>query len=302
MNINKVSNLNFKANYFTIEKRGKYFFPTVISTDNEENLGKEPVIQYERNGEKYEFPMVYDGKYYTTKVIVRPDKYRIFYKDTGKYERNGEEQVINPLNFIKTATTKDRKYNHLPLEEAIAKGEAKGKVFVNTFDIPQDTPAILILDEIKKEEDIISADIPPNVNSIIVSSAEIGVLDHIANLTRNKYQVFSIVWDEVKYNDLKKLGGKYININNESGILDYHETEPISLQTEIKPQKQVEVPKLENVERLLTFDELTPQNCGNKGYRLSLMQKLVKEGKLKDINIPNGFVIPEGYIKKYNEY
>ena len=44
------------------------------------------------------------------------------------------------------------------------------------------------------------------------------------------------------------------------------------------------------------------QNCGNKGYRLGVMQKLAKEGILKDITIPNGFVIPEGYINKHIEY
>ena len=79
MNINKISNINFQANYYTIEKRGKFFLPTVISTDNEENLGKEPVLQYEQNGKKYELPMVYDGKYYTTQSTVDSNKYRIFH-------------------------------------------------------------------------------------------------------------------------------------------------------------------------------------------------------------------------------
>jgi len=304
MQINKIgiNNINFKANYFTIEKRGKFFFPTVISTDNEENLGKEPVLQYERNGEKYEFPMVYDGKYYTTKVMVRPEKYRIFYQDTGKYERNGQEQVINPLNFIKTATKEDRKYNHLPLEQAIAKGEVNGKVFVNTLDIPKDVPVILILDVIQKNEDIIVASIPQNVKSIIVSSAEMSTLDHIANMARNKYQVFSIVWDDDKFNDLKNQVGKCIYLSNESGFLDYKEIGLNELTNDIENPILIIPPKLENVERLLNFDELTPQNCGNKGYRLGVMQKLVKDGILKDINIPNGFVIPEGYINKYIEY
>ncbi len=32
------------------------------------------------------------------------------------------------------------------------------------------------------------------------------------------------------------------------------------------------------------------------------MQELVKEGKLKDISIPNYFVIPEGYLNKAKEY
>ena len=125
-----------------------------ISTDNKENLGKEPVLQYERRGKKQDFPMVYDGQYYTTKVIVRPDKYRIFYKDTGKYERNGEYQIINPLYYVKIATQHYRKQNNLPLENSIARGEVEGKVFVNTLDIPQDIPAILILDEITTQLDV----------------------------------------------------------------------------------------------------------------------------------------------------
>ena len=309
MQINKISinnnQLSFKANYITIEKRGKFFIPTVVSTDNEENLGKEPVLQYERKGEKYEFPMVYDGKYYTTKSTIGSNKYRIYYKDTGKYERNGQEQVINPLNLIKTATKEDRIYNNLPLEQAIAKGDANGKVFVNTVEIPKDVPAILILDKVEKVEDIILAGIPENVKSIIVSSAKMDTLDHIANLTRNKYQVFSIIWDDDKFNKLKEQNGKYLSLNNESGILDYEVIDAKELTNEdVNPISSITIvpPKLENVEKLLDFDELTPQNCGNKGYRLSVMQKLVRDGKLKDINIPQGFVIPEGYINKYIEY
>lgn len=309
MQINKISTtnkfINFKANFFTVQKRGKYFYHTAISTDNQENLGKEPVLIYEKEGEKYEIPMVYDGKYYTTQSSVNTNKYRIFYKDSGKYEKGGIEQVINPLKFIKTATKEDRKYNRLPLEQAISKGEAKGKVYVNTFDIPKDVPAILILNEIEKEEDVILTDIPKNVKSIIVSSAKMGVLDHIANLTRNKYQVFSIVWDDNKFNDLKNQEGKYLSINNEREILEYKEIGVSELTTDnvnSVSSSAITPPKLENVERLLNFDELTPQNCGNKGYRISLMQKLVRNGILKDINIPKGFVIPEGYVNKYIEY
>ncbi len=309
MQINKISTtnkfINFKANFFTVQKRGKYFYHTAISTDNQENLGKEPVLIYEKEGEKYEIPMVYDGKFYTTQSSVSTNKYRIFYKDTGKYEKGGIEQVINPLKFIKTATIEDRKYNRLPLEQAISKGEVKGKVYVNTFDIPKDVPAILILNEIEKEEDVILTDIPKNVKSIIVSSAKMGVLDHIANLTRNKYQVFSIVWDDNKFNDLKNQEGKYLSINNEREILEYKEIGISELTTEnvnSVSSSAITPPKLENVERLLNFDELTPQNCGNKGYRISLMQKLVRNGILKDINIPKGFVIPEGYVNKYIEY
>lgn len=45
MQINKISNTYFKANFFTIEKRGKSYDLSKISTDNEEKLGKEPVLE-----------------------------------------------------------------------------------------------------------------------------------------------------------------------------------------------------------------------------------------------------------------
>ena len=292
---------NFKANYFTIEKRGKYYNLDKISTDNAEKLGEKPVLQANIQNVDCEFPMLYDGKYYTTELPSYVKKYRIFYKDTGKYENNGEEQSFNPMLLKKIAVTEDRKFNKLPLEHSFAKGEASGKVFVNTFDIPKDMPVILVLDEVNNEETLI-LDVPHNVKGVITSSCDFGVLSHVANLTRNRISAMSIIWDEDKYNNLKDLEGKYISVNNESGVLEYNEVNPKSTEIKFKPVEKVELPKLENVERLLNFDELTPQNCGNKGYRLGIMQKLVKEGKLRDINIPNGFVIPEGYINNFREY
>ena len=298
MQINQIG-INFKSNYFTVEKIGNHYNLSKISTDNEENLGKEPVIQTQYAGCNVELPMAYDGKYYTADVERSVNKYRIFYKDTGKYENNGKEQIINPLMFTKFAAREDRIYNNMPQEHAIAKGDTEGLVVVNSFDIPTDVPVILVMDEIIQEETLI-LDIPHNVKGVIVSSCDMGHLSHAANLTRNRIPVMSIVWDEGKYNDLKTQSGKYISVNNENGILEYKETRPNKYIAETT--EKIEVTKLKNVERLLDFDELTLQNCGNKGYRLGIMQKLVKEGKLKDITIPKGFVIPEGYINKYREY
>ena len=303
MQINKIginNNLNFKANYFRVDKLGKHYQFMTISTDNEENLGKEPVLQYEKCGKLQDFPMVYDRKYYTTEVVVRPDKYRIFYKDTGKYERNGEYQIINPLYYTKIATQQYRKQNNLPLENSIAKGEVEGKVFVNTLDIPQDVPAILILDEISTADDLV-LNIPQNVKGVITSQTDIEILDHTANLVRNHYKVLSVVFDDDKFDDLKKQEGKNLYINNENGLVEYKEIDAIN-KIETNPIQAVEPPKLENVERLLTYDELTPQNCGNKGYRLSLIKQLIENGQLENIQIPQGFVIPEGYINKFREY
>ena len=305
MQINKIgvnnNQLTFKANYFTVDKRGSYFNIRKISTDNEENLGKEPVLQTKYLGEDVELPMIYDGKYYTAESKYDINNYRIFYKDTGKYERNGKEQVINQPYYTKIATKEDKKYNNLPTEQAFAKGKADGKVFVNTSDIPEDIPAILILDEIKDEETLVLG-IPHNVKGIITSSCNFGVLSHCANLTRNRISAISIILDEDKFNNLKNQEGKYIRINNEDGILKYDNVKPNEPTEQFIYQKPIQPPILKNVERLLDFDELTPQNCGNKGYRIGVMQKLIKNGKLKNINLPSGFVIPEGYINKYKEY
>ena len=299
MQIQPINNYhtNFKANFYTVEKRGKYYSLDRISTDNAEKLGEKPVLRSSID----DFPMTYDGKYYTTKVPSYLENYRIYYSDTGKYEKNGEEQKINPTKLKDIAIIEDRKFNKLPQEYSFAKGEASGKVFVNTFDVPKDIPVILILDEIKDEQTLI-LNIPDNVKGVITASCNYDILSHAANLTRNKISVMSIIWDKDKLESLKSDVGKYIYINNEDGVLEYKEIEPDLAKVESKLVKKIEVPKLENVERLLNFNELTPQNCGNKGYRLSVMQKLVEEGKLKDIQIPKGFVIPEGYIKKYREY
>ena len=303
MQINKIgiNNIGFQANFVRVDKIGNSYHFTTILTDNEENLGKEPVLEYERdNVVRGTVPMTYDGKYYTTEVVVFPDKYRILYKDTGKYERNGVKQTINPLDYTKIAAQYDRKYNKLPLEYSIAKGDAEGKVFVNTFDIPKNIPAILILDEIRQDKDIMLK-IPDNVKCLITSKADTHILSHNANLARNKYQVLSVILDDEKFNELKNQEGKTLYINNENGFVEYKKIGAVN-KTKIRPKQTVEIPKLENVERLLTYDELTPQTCGNKGYRLSLIQKLIREGKLKDIQLPQGFVIPEGYINKLKQY
>ncbi len=303
MYVNGISNINFKANYFTVDKMGKYYKFTRISTDNEEHLGHEPVLEFYERHSAYVEPMTYDGKYYTATVEPDTDRYRIYYKDTGKYEKNGEMQRINPYGLANIAARADMRLNNMPLELSVSKGQAEGVIVaahdIYSADIPKDKPVILVLDEIKDDSDIISH-IPKSVKGVITASAYFGLLNHIANLSRNRYSVVSIVLDEDKFKSLKSQDGKYIRLDNEDGILKQVNRLHTPFKEEV-PEK-VRVPKLQNVERLLDFDELTPQNCGNKGYRLSLMQQLAEEGILKDITIPKGFVIPEGYINRYKEY
>ncbi len=316
VNRGKYQPVNFKANYFTVEKLGHNYTLSKISTDNEENLGKEPVLEYKSLGYKnkvfkYEFPMSYDGKYYTTMVYPNTDRYRIFYKDTGKYEKNGEEQIVNPIELARIASKEDRKINKLPTEFNYAKGIAEGKI-VTAKCTPdgeleydeqkhKDMPIILLIDSIQQYEVDQLTRLPRNIKGIITSSCEFNQLSHYGNQYRNNLSVMSVIVDEDKYNEIKKQEGKYLSVDNTSGVVNWKEIKP-STGGQISTTISFAPPLIEKVERLLKSDELTPQNCGNKGYRLSLIQKLINEGKLKDISVSKYFVIPEGYLSKLQKY
>ena len=306
-----INNISFKANYFTVEKKGQCYSLIKVSTDNEENLGQEPTLEFNSTVKKYELPMAYDGKYYTTYVFPETDKYRIFYKDTGKYEKNAKEQTINRLELVRIAAKEDKKNNNLSDELAYSKGVADGKVVIAKFedekliaDIPKDEPTILLIDGIDHYNVFDLLELPKNVKGVIASSCEFEQLSHYASWYRNNLSVMSVILDENKYNELKNQEGNFISVDNQDGILNWKEIEPISTikDSEVNFIQKVEVPKLKKVEKLLMPEELTPQNCGNKGYRLSIMQQLVNQGKLKDISIPKYFVIPEGYINNLKEY
>ena len=310
MLINKIginyNNINFKANHFCISRVGTDVRLQGIRTDNEENLGENPVLKQFSNG-VYEptkdLLTEYDGNKYYYNTLFNNDLYngyKFYYPDTGKYERNGELQhVENVDKMITAAMIEDRKQNSLPFEYGIAKGNVIGKIVTNNSDIPQDIPVILMLDELKGE-DIELLTLPDNIKGIITSYSDSWILGHYANSLRNKFDLVSVVLEDEKFEKLKKLDGKLVSLNNENDILEYKILDKLpTLVPRTIPK--AEIPQLENVERLLDFSELTPQNCGNKGYRLALMQKLVEEGLLKDITVPEGFVIPEGYVNKIRE-
>ena len=55
---------------------------------------------------------------------------------------------------------------------------------------------------------------------------------------------------------------------------------------------------MRKVDRILSLDECEKDTVGNKAYNLKRMKDLVKEGKLKDVIIPNAFVLPSRYLEK----
>ncbi|MBQ6516665.1 hypothetical protein IJI31_05745 [bacterium] len=301
MKINPVNNINFKKNYFCVQKRGELYRLNQIATDNEENLGKEPVLIGHVEGEDYERPMSYNGKYYSAEAFSGTTNYKIYYKDTGKYENGGKSRVINPLNYMKIATKADKLSDGQNLEYAFAKGRTSGKVVVNTLDIPKDTPVVLVLDEITDDGYHVFKKLGNNVKAVITSSCHFGALTHAASAYRNKVHVMSEILDDDKFDELKNCEGKNITVNNLSGVLNYKLTDEVETETPQNVSKVI-VPHLEYTDRILDFDELTPENCGNKGYRLGILKKLSENGVLKDVTVPKGFVLPEGYLKKAEEY
>ena len=55
---------------------------------------------------------------------------------------------------------------------------------------------------------------------------------------------------------------------------------------------------MRKVDKILSLDECEKDTVGNKAYNLKRMKNLVKEGKLKNVIIPNAFVLPYGYLEK----
>lgn len=55
---------------------------------------------------------------------------------------------------------------------------------------------------------------------------------------------------------------------------------------------------MRRVDKILSLDECEKDTVGNKAYNLKRMKDLVKERKLKDVIIPNAFVLPYGYLEK----
>ena len=72
MQINKIGiNIKqpkFQANYFRVDKFGRHCQFMTISTDNEENLGKEPVLQYEQDGKKKDIVEIIISNFYFVDV------------------------------------------------------------------------------------------------------------------------------------------------------------------------------------------------------------------------------------------
>ena len=282
-------NINFKANFFKVEKYAQYS-GMYISTDNSENLGSHPVLETENR----KIPMVYDGKYYTTEYkICDNNKYKIKYEDTGKYENNGKEKYFIPKKLHALINQMKKTPNTV-----LSKGSAQGKLVQakNIDDIILKTkePLIIICDNDEEWEKCYKYF--NRTNGIILKSGTTDLLSHFAALCRDYFSFGELIADKKILNDLSNLEGKLISISNKKNKLEFFQIDNIAKSS--RGKNTIEIPPMRRVDKILSLDECEKDTVGNKAYNLKRMKNLVNEGKLQDVIIPNAFVLPYGYLEK----
>ena len=294
--------INFKSDYYGFKKAGTNYWLTSIKTDDSPKDGEDLMLRIKDYRGKIhgDFPMSYDGKYYTHNfaTIIYPAEYKILNK---KFET--KEKEFDTLTVSKNINIYNRLTAGRPLEDVISKGFAEGIVVTDKNNIPTDKPVILVLDQLDNVDGSVHfvSKLNENVKGIIVGNAEISTFSHACSLADKYFNTVSIVYDNEKFERLKNLASEKIAISNENGLIEFSKIKEFS---QIKPVKNQtpKIPILDNDEKLLDFSELTRKNSGEKAYRLGVMQKLLVEGYLSNIEIPQGFVIPAGYINKIYEY
>lgn len=283
---------NFKANYYNLSKRNNNISLNQISTDNAEKLGNKPVLISEAK----QYQMFKNGGFYTANVDDEIKKYKIFYQDTGKFEGSGKDIIINRnmLNRIVSKSVNGGIYS-------VVKGEAQGKLLVlndiKDFEkkLKQDNnlskkPLILMF----KNEEFFNKMLPPNVRGIIFTNGDLDNLSHIASTYRTYFDMVSIVYDEKDIKNLEAKNGKVLtlaNLNDNLQILNKAGSRKINF-------SKINIPPLDKTNKVLNLSECTKGNCGNKAYRLSILNKLVKNGILEDVKIPKSIVLPNEYLKQ----
>ena len=294
--------ISFKSDYYGFKKMGTFYWMTSIKTDDPPEENKELLIREKDYKGKIhgDFPMIYDGKYYTYKFpyVLCLTGYEIL----NKKNKEGEKE-INEFEISRILNTYDRITTGKPAEKIFSKGSTQGLLVTDLNKIPEDKPVIVMIDKLENSSiayDTISS-LPQNVFGIVLNNALIADLSHAGTKAREYYELVSIVYEDKKYNELKTLVGKNITISNENGKIEYSIIDRLPALADLKPPTP-HIPTLDEETKFLDFSELTRKNSGEKAYRLGVMQKLAKDGYLSDVEIPQGFVIPTGYINKIYEY
>lgn len=288
MKLNYVANINFKANYFKLRKYGqnKSLF---VMTDNSENLGKKPVCETKLGSSR----MVYDGKYYTSITPIYYPEYKIKFKDTGKYENNGVKKSIDYQKICEIVDG-DGLNDNFAFVSGVAKGKLVKAKNLDVKTISPDVPLILICDN---EEECYKHF--RNADGIILKSESPDLLSHFAAICRDYCSLGIYIGDKNLLKNLEKLEGQFISISNKFNDIEY---KPIAPFSKSLIEEKVDVPSMKRVDKILSLDECEKDIVGNKAYNLKRMTNLVKEGKLKDVVIPNAFVLPYAYLERVESF
>ena len=307
MEVSVRSPITFKSDYFLFEKNGKGYNLKQIKTDDQPEDGKNLCLCANRIHERPrftfsdEYGMTYDGKYYLSPFLGYDQlrSYEILNKKNGAGKRELDYDAIT-----ENLRLQEMKKFGLPLEKTISKGTVEGVVVTDINNIPPNMPVIAMFDKLLLDSAGACREflnLGNNVRGVIMNYSEGGLLDHITSLIRQYVEVSSIVSDREKFNDLKKLAGKKVSLSNENGLVEFREIKNFSKLEDVNLHPP-NVPVLDEETKLLDFLELTRKNSGEKAYRLGVMQRLIKDGYLADVEVPQGFVIPVGYINNVLKY
>lgn len=293
MTVDEAENINITANFYHFNQYDGEGMISKICTDNSENLGCEPILVTEREC----VPMIFDGKHYSACVKYPVKQYQVYYKDTEKFENGGTPVIIDKHKISRDILIKDLIANNMPLQKDISKGYTVGKVVFGNCNIPKDEPVVLLLEDVGDGDEL--TEFPSSVKAVIVSDGRIDYLSHIAALSRSYFNLFTVLYDEKKYSELKDLCGEHIYISNLDGELKYHKTtKPVS---DFK-SNVIKVPELSTVSELIDYSDLTPQNSGLKACKIVNLKNMADNHIISDINVPNGFVISAGYVNKVEDF
>lgn len=292
MTVNTPDKTNITNHYHFSQFAGEGVI-TGISTQNPENIGNEPILITDNET----VPMQKDGNGFSAEIKYPVNCYKIYYQDTDKYENGGEPVVIDIHKISREVLIKDLINNKKPLQKDIAKGYAEGILITDSANIPQNGSVILLIGDAGEGNDLI--ELPPNVKAVIVSDGKIDYLSHIASLSRSYFNIFTILYDENKYNELKKLNGEYVHVSNLDGDLSFFK---IKNPLPVSENSKIVIPKFTDAASFLDYSELNKNNSGQKACKIAKMQELKDISVLENIIIPKGFIVSVGYIDKIESY
>jgi len=285
MNVyDNAESIEFNSNYYKVEQYGQGFSVHVMTKLCKE-LGSQPVLETSWGNSE----MVSDGIYYVSRFTPN-NSYRIKYLDTGLYENNGAEKSFD-YNKLNDVLKQDNPYKNMILSEGSACGKLVKTTDINESLLLENIPLIIICENEKECYKTFHY-----ADGMIVKSAPQELLSHFSTICRDYFSFGCLITDKFLLQNLESYLGKFISITNENNIIAYQEIKPISkTPNDIKP---IQIPELIRIDKILTLEECEKNNVGNKAYNLKRMKQLVKEGKLKDVIIPNAFVLPHAYLEK----